>query len=242
MNLAAILPILIGFLLDALLGDPHSLPHPVRFIGGFVNRLERCVRKKCNDLRLGGFLIVMTVIIASGGMATLIVIICYHINVITGIIAEGLMCYYLLAARSLRDESMKVYRAIHRHDTEGARKAVSMIVGRDTKSLDEQGVIRAAVETVAENTSDGVTAPLFYMMYRLYFYVDWMVKMRTVSGNVTDANMQARIQHRRKRRLPERCMCSLQGMRITLESYIKNHISVIMTDLSKMRISRKQIG
>ena len=165
MNLAAILPILIGFLLDALLGDPHSLPHPVRFIGGFVNRLERCVRKKCNDLRLGGFLIVMTVIIASGGMAALIVIICYHINVITGIIAEGLMCYYLLAARSLRDESMKVYRAIHRHDTEGARKAVSMIVGRDTKSLDEQGVIRAAVETVAENTSDGVTAPLFYMMF-----------------------------------------------------------------------------
>ena len=70
------------------------------------------------------------------------------------------MCYQLLAARSLRDESMKVYRALHRQDIEGARKAVSMIVGRDTENLTAEGVTKAAVETVAENTSDGVTAPL----------------------------------------------------------------------------------
>ena len=73
------------------------------------------------------------------------------------------MCYQLLAARSLRDESMKVYRALHRQDIEGARKAVSMIVGRDTERLDAAGIAKAAVETVAENASDGVIAPMIFI-------------------------------------------------------------------------------
>ena len=80
-----------------------------------------------------------------------------------GAAVEGLMCYYLMAARCLHDESMNVYRKIASNDVEGARKAVSMIVGRDTNVLDRNGIIRAAVETVAENTSDGVTAPVMYM-------------------------------------------------------------------------------
>lgn len=77
---------------------------------------------------------------------------------------ESFWCYQIFAARSLTKESKKVYRCLKEQDLKAARKAVSMIVGRDTENLTEEGVIKAAVETVAENTSDGVTAPLFYMM------------------------------------------------------------------------------
>ena len=79
------------------------------------------------------------------------------------LVLEIIMCYQLLAARSLRDESMKVYHALHQHDIEGARKAVSMIVGRDTQRLDAAGIAKAAVETVAENASDGVIAPMTFL-------------------------------------------------------------------------------
>ena len=81
-------------------------------------------------------------------------VLCYKLNVWLGVVLESVLCYYMLAARCLRNESMKVYKAIVENDTEKARKAVSMIVGRDTKPLDRNGIIRAAVETVAENTSD----------------------------------------------------------------------------------------
>lgn len=93
----------------------------------------------------------------------ILLIICYKINLWLGAVVEGIMCFFLIAAKCLRLESMKVCRAAENGDIEAARKAVSMIVGRDTKPLDESGIIRAAVETVAENTSDGVTAPLFFM-------------------------------------------------------------------------------
>ncbi|MBP0978325.1 MAG: cobalamin biosynthesis protein CobD, partial [Oscillospiraceae bacterium] len=86
----------------------------------------------------------------------------YSLHPVAGVITESIMIFYLLAARNLRDESMKVFGAADAGDKEGARKAVSMIVGRDTSKLDLNGIIRAAVETVAENTSDGVTAPMFW--------------------------------------------------------------------------------
>ena len=100
----------------------------------------------------------------STAIPILILLLSYKLSVIIGIIVESVFCYYLVAARCLRDESMKVYSAIKENDTEKARKAVSMIVGRDTAVLDQSGIIRAAVETVAENFSDGVFAPMFYMM------------------------------------------------------------------------------
>ena len=83
---------------------------------------------------------------------------------ILGCVIETIMCYQILAVKSLKVESMKVYYALDKEGLQQARNAVAMIVGRDTKQLDEHGVVRAAVETVAENTSDGVIAPLFYMM------------------------------------------------------------------------------
>lgn len=158
------LPIIFGFIIDLFLGDPYSLPHPVRLIGSMISRLENAVRKRFADnLKFGGIVLAIIVLAASTTVPFVILFAFYKINSWLGIAAESIMCYYLIAPKCLRDESMKVYRAINENDIEKARKAVSMIVGRDTDKLDETGIIRAAVETVAENTSDGVTAPLMYI-------------------------------------------------------------------------------
>ncbi|MCR5168619.1 MAG: adenosylcobinamide-phosphate synthase CbiB [Oscillospiraceae bacterium] len=158
-----ILPLIIGFLLDALIGDPYSLPHPIRLIGRLISALEKLVRDHFIDLTAGGVFLALTVLVLSAGTAFGVLFLCYRVNVWLGIAVESVLCYYMIAARCLQKESMKVYIAISENDTEKARKAVSMIVGRDTAVLDRDGIIRAAVETVAENTSDGVTAPVIYM-------------------------------------------------------------------------------
>lgn len=160
-----VIPLVIGFLLDCILGDPYSLPHPVRLIGTLISKLEGFFRNKISDENKAGTFLCISVLIISAGIPALMLLLCYNIHIILGIAVESILCYYLIAAKCLRDESMKVYKAIEEDDTEKARCAVSMIVGRDTNVLDRNGIIRAAVETVAENTSDGVTAPLFYMAF-----------------------------------------------------------------------------
>lgn len=157
------LPVILGFLLDCAVGDPYNIPHPIKLIGRLIGTLEKLVRKRMKNLRLGGVILGMTVILLSTAVPLALLLVCYHFSLIVGIVAETVLCCYMLAARCLCRESMKVCRAAESGDTEAARKAVSMIVGRDTAVLDRDGIIRAAVETVAENTSDGVTAPLFYM-------------------------------------------------------------------------------
>ena len=157
------LPVILGFLLDCAVGDPYNIPHPIKLIGRLIGTLEKLVRKRMKNLRLGGVILGMTVVLLSTAAPLALLLVCYHFSLIVGIIAETVLCCYMLAARCLCRESMKVCRAAESGDTEAARKAVSMIVGRDTAVLDRDGIIRAAVETVAENTSDGVTAPLFYM-------------------------------------------------------------------------------
>lgn len=160
----AALPLVIAAALDCILGDPYSLPHAIRLIGKLISHLEAFVRRRMsNDLRKGGVFLALTVILISVSVPLVILIVLYSISLWLGAAAEGIMCYYLVAAKCLRDESMKVYRAAEKNDIEGARKAVSMIVGRDTAVLDKEGIIKAAVETVAENTSDGVTAPIMYI-------------------------------------------------------------------------------
>ncbi|MBP5433852.1 adenosylcobinamide-phosphate synthase CbiB [Ruminococcus sp.] len=162
--LTAVLPLLTAVLLDCMIGDPHSMPHPIRLIGRMISYLEAFVRRHMSrHLRAGGIFLALTVLFIAASVPLCILLVCYRIASLLGAVVEGIMCYYLIAPRCLRDESMKVYRAIADGDVEGARKAVSMIVGRDTANLDENGIVRAAVETVAENTSDGVTAPLMYM-------------------------------------------------------------------------------
>ncbi len=160
------IPLIFGFVLDLFFGDPYNLPHPVRLIGNFTSILEKFFRNKMpKNLRLGGSILSIIVLFFSTAVPALILFFSYLINVWLGVIIESVFIYYLLAARCLYDESMKVCRAVEADNIPAARQAVSMIVGRDTDKLDKNGILRAAVETVAENTSDGETSPLFYIAF-----------------------------------------------------------------------------
>ena len=159
--------LVIGFVLDLLIGDPRWLYHPICVIGNLIAVLEKVIRKifpKNHGGELtGGFLIVVLVCLFSGGVPLLVLYYLYRYLPVAGFVLEVFWCYQLLATRSLKDESMKVYDRLKNGTLDEARYAVSMIVGRDTQSLTEEGVTKAAVETVAENASDGVIAPMFYM-------------------------------------------------------------------------------
>ena len=159
--------LLAAFGLDAVFGDPHYSWHPAVLIGRLISALESGIRPRFPDTArgelAGGALLAGAVIAASTAIPMLLLAGARRISRYFGAGLEIFFCYQLLAARSLRDESMKVCKALRKGETEEAREAVSMIVGRDTKELDEAGITRAAVETVAENTSDGVIAPLLYM-------------------------------------------------------------------------------
>ena len=153
--------------LDLLIGDPRWLYHPICVIGNLIAVLEKVIRKifpKNHGGELtGGFLIVVLVCLFSGGVPLLVLYYLYRYLPVAGFVLEVFWCYQLLATRSLKDESMKVYDRLKNGTLDEARYAVSMIVGRDTRELTETGVTKAAVETVAENASDGVIAPMLYM-------------------------------------------------------------------------------
>ena len=159
--------LVIGFVLDLLIGDPRWLYHPICVIGNLIAVLEKVIRKifpKNHGGELtGGFLIVVLVCLFSGGVPLLVLYYLYRYLPVAGFVLEVFWCYQLLATRSLKDESMKVYDRLKNGTLDEARYAVSMIVGRDTRELTETGVTKAAVETVAENASDGVIAPMLYM-------------------------------------------------------------------------------
>ena len=157
----------LGFGLDLLFGDPAWFYHPVRLIGHLISLLERILRRvfpktPAGERAAGAVMAVLTVSV-TGFCALLWCRLWDLFGMWGGLAGRAFLCYRLLAVRSLRDESMKVYGALGRGSLAEARKAVSMIVGRDTERLDETGVVKAAVETVAENTSDGVIAPLFFV-------------------------------------------------------------------------------
>lgn len=157
---------LLGFLLDCLLGDPRSIPHPVVCMGKLISWLEKAFRALFPKTRLGENL--------AGGCIWLVTVavsflIPWGLLKLAGMVSpwlrlllQAIFCWQVLAAKSLRQESMKVYEALKTGTIEDARHAVSMIVGRDTQALDADAVTRAAVETVAENCSDGVIAPMLY--------------------------------------------------------------------------------
>ena len=161
------LALVLGFIIDLFLGDPRWLYHPVRVIGLEISFLEKKLRgifpKTPKGERQAGLLMVILLCILGFAIPAGILFLAYKIHTVLGILLETFMCYQMLAARSLKEESMKVYRELKKGDLEGSRYAVSMIVGRDTQNLTFEGVTKAAVETVAENTSDGEIAPLFYM-------------------------------------------------------------------------------
>ena len=176
-----ILVLLAAAAVDLLIGDPHWLWHPVQGIGTLISAGEKGLRRLFRvpfpadrrdpgRERAAGAALVLLVLLVSMGAVCLMLWIAGLLDARIGSgtsvirsLAEGILCGRLLAMKSLGDAAVSVRDPLRRGDTEGARRAVSMIVGRDTERLDDQGIIRAAVETVAENTSDGVTAPLFYM-------------------------------------------------------------------------------
>lgn len=153
----------LGFLVDLLVGDPHGWPHLIRGFGFLIAALERVLYPMKNK-RAGGTLLVVVVLLLSVGLPALLLFFVWRVSPWLYIVIETVFCWQILATKSLRDESRAVYAKLASGDLPGARKAVSMIVGRDTDALDAAGVTRAAVETVAENASDGVAAPLFYML------------------------------------------------------------------------------
>ena len=157
----------IGFCIDLIVGDPHGFPHPVVGIGRLISLLERLFRRllpktKGGEIAAGACIWVLTGLISAGLPAALLYG-AQKLSVWLRLALESVMCWQILATKSLRDESMKVFSALRGGTLDEARQAVSMIVGRDTAQLDEKGVVRAAVETVAENTSDGVIAPLLFL-------------------------------------------------------------------------------
>lgn len=155
----------LGFLLDLLLGDPYWLFHPIRLIGNLIAGFDKKLRKEKDSAAKQfqmGIVMVVLVLITTLVVSLAILVGAYWLHPVAGIIVETVMTYQILATKCLKVESMKVYAKLKEQDLEGARKAVSMIVGRDTACLDEIGVAKAAIETVAENTSDGVIAPMLY--------------------------------------------------------------------------------
>lgn len=153
--------------LDLLLGDPHWMPHPVRWMGRTISALEGPLRRlfpKTPDGERGaGVILALALPALFGGGSALILWGLGRVSHWLSWAVQLWFTYQLLAARSLQKESMAVCSPLKEHDLEGARRAVSRIVGRDTQALDETGVAKAAVETVAENTCDGVTAPLIFL-------------------------------------------------------------------------------
>ena len=162
-----ILAFFLGFLLDLLFGDPYNLPHPIRLIGSLITKIEKWLlgenrqRNEKKELK-NGMILVSIVLVTTVFITSLILAIAYRLHPYFGVVTETILTYYILAVKSLKAESMKVYRCLKEEGLEAARKAVSMIVGRDTAELEEEGVAKAAIETVAENTSDGVIAPMLY--------------------------------------------------------------------------------
>ena len=159
--------LILGFFLDLLIGDPHGFPHPVVLIGKLIDVTEKGMRKifpkTVRGENFAGAAIWLIVVIVSTALPTLLLWLAYGVSRWLGLALETIMCAQILATKSLRQESMKVYQALQTGDLEKARHTVSMIVGRDTQRLDEAGVARAAVETVAENTSDGIIAPMLFL-------------------------------------------------------------------------------
>lgn len=168
MCIAGLISIIAGYIIDLIFGDPRPVPHPVVAIGKLVSfctdRLL-CQDSGAKEKRRNGIFMVVIVECACIVVPFCILYLAYRLHLVAGIVIEGIMCWQILAAKSLKTESTKVETALYNNNIEEARFNVSMIVGRDTANLDAEGITKAAVETVAENSSDGVIAPLFYMLF-----------------------------------------------------------------------------
>lgn len=178
-----LLSITIAIILDNIIGDPKDWPHPVRLMGKVIAFLD----SKWNQGRYRkakGLCMLMVILLLTFIFSYSLVLLAYHIHWWIGVLLEAVLIFTTIAQKSLRDAALEVYEPLIKKDLPTARKNVSYIVGRDTEHLDEAEIVRATVETVAENTSDGITAPLFWafiggaplsMVYRAINTCDSMV-------------------------------------------------------------------
>ncbi|MGG2469286.1 adenosylcobinamide-phosphate synthase CbiB [Paraclostridium bifermentans] len=164
MSKLIILVMVIAYLLDLVIGDPYSFPHPIRFIGNLIRFTEgkiRIIFKSKKQLKIGGFLL-WTITVGFTALVTNLILNLLCINNIFYVIIASIILYTTLSTKCLADEAKKIYEVLKTGDIEKSRKQLSYIVGRDTTSLNENEIIRATVETVAENTVDGIISPMMY--------------------------------------------------------------------------------
>ncbi len=164
----SLLAVVFGFIADLIFGDPATPLHPVCLIGDLIDALEKRIRKRLPRTRkgelAGGACMALLVMALCAGVPAVLLLLAYRLRFWLGVAAESLMCFFIFAVKSLKRESRNVGRALREEGLEAGRKTVSRIVGRDTRALSEPGVIKAAVETVAENFSDGIFAPMLYLL------------------------------------------------------------------------------
>ncbi len=156
--------ILIAILLDLLIGDPKWLPHPIIWMGFLINKLDSVLRLRINGLRVAGVLLWMIVVGGTAIVSVVVLLIAAWINVWLGFAVNIVMIFYALAIRSLTDEGRIIAKILQKGDLQSARNRLQTIVSRDCSREDEQGIIRGAIETITENLSDGVIAPLLFTM------------------------------------------------------------------------------
>lgn len=164
----SLLAVVAGFVLDLIFGDPRTPLHPICLIGNLIAGLEKVIRarfpKTDRGEFAGGCVEAVLVIMIGTGIPAALLLLAYHLQFWLGVAMESVMCFFIFAVKSLKTESMRVAAELEHGGLEAGRRAVSRIVGRDTAALSEAGVVKAAVETVAENFSDGVFAPLLYLL------------------------------------------------------------------------------
>ena len=171
---------ILGFVIDLIIGDPHGLVHPVQIIGWFIDRIKKGLqhmiygcswqevkekqleRKEATEL-IAGYVLTFVIVVGTFAVVTGILYIAGRIHPWLWFALETFFIYQILATKSLKKESMKVYYKLKEGDLQGARKEISYLVGRDTQELDESEVAKADVETIAENTADGIIAPMFFI-------------------------------------------------------------------------------
>ena len=158
------LAVLLAVAIDLVVGDPRWLPHPVRAMGAVATGCEWLARRFIRPPRLAGVVCVLLVLGLCGGTAAGLLVLAWKVQPVAGLVVAALMIYSMIAIHDMLKHSRAVYRALMAGALAEARAKVGLIVGRDTQDLDEAGVARAAVESVAESLVDGVTAPLFYAL------------------------------------------------------------------------------
>jgi adenosylcobinamide-phosphate synthase len=158
-----LISITIAYMMDLLVGDPPHWPHPVRWMGAMISFFEK--RWNNGKSKKGkGVTMLLFVLLFVFSIVLIVVLIGYEIHPIVGILLESIIISTTIAQRSLKEASIEVYQPLKAGHLLEARKKLSYIVGRDTESLDEGEIARGTIETVAENTSDGVTAPMFWAL------------------------------------------------------------------------------